>query len=49
MKVCYRAGKVTRCDNYFAIDTDGAPIRLWFLTDDILRIVAAMGVLADAQ
>ncbi|MBQ7183983.1 MAG: DUF4968 domain-containing protein [Clostridia bacterium] len=40
MKVCYRAGKVTRCDNYFAIDTDGAPIRLWFLTDDILRIRA---------
>ena len=40
MKVCYQAGSVTRQDNFFSIAADGAEIRLWFLTDDILRIRA---------
>ena len=40
MKVCYQAGPVTRRENYFSIAADGAEIRLWFLTDDILRIRA---------
>ncbi len=40
MKVCYRAGAVTRRDNYFSIAADCLEIRLWFLTDDILRIRA---------
>ena len=40
MKVCYQAGAVTKKDNYFSIAADGAEIRLWFLTDDILRIRA---------
>ncbi|MBR3106556.1 MAG: DUF4968 domain-containing protein [Clostridia bacterium] len=40
MKVCYQAGAVTRRHNYFSIAADGAEIRLWFLTDDMLRIRA---------
>ena len=40
MKVCYQAGAVTAVENYYSIATDGAEIRLWFLTDDILRIRA---------
>ena len=40
MKVCYRAGAVTRKGPYFSIETDGTEIRVWFLTDDILRIRA---------
>ena len=40
MKVCYQAGAVTRQGNHFSIAADGAEIRLWFLTDDILRIRA---------
>ena len=40
MKVCYQAGAVTQRGNYFSIAADGAEIRLWFLTDDMLRIRA---------
>ena len=40
MRVCYRAGAVTRRNDHFSIAADGAEIRLWFLTDDILRIRA---------
>lgn len=40
MKVCYQAGAVTAKENYYAIETDGAEIRLWFLTNDILRVRA---------
>ena len=40
MKVCYRAGQVTEKDGYFSIAADCVEIRLWFLTDDILRIRA---------
>ena len=40
MKICYSAGAVTPRDRYYSIATDGAEIRVWFLTDDILRIRA---------
>jgi len=40
MKVCYSAGKVSERGNYFSIDAECVEIRLWFLTDDILRIRA---------
>ena len=40
MKVCYQAGAVIQRDNYFSIEADCLEIRLWFLTDDILRIRA---------
>ncbi len=40
MKVCYQAGAVTRRDNYFSIAADCLELRLWFMTDDILRIRA---------
>ena len=40
MKVCYRAGTVTRENGYFSIAADCVELRIWFLTDDILRIRA---------
>ena len=40
MKVCYQASEVTKKSNYFSIRTDCVEIRLWFLTDSILRIRA---------
>ena len=40
MKVCYQASEVTKKNNYFSIRTDCVEIRLWFLTDSILRIRA---------
>ena len=40
MKVCYSAGAVTARDNYYSIAADCVEIRVWFLTDDILRIRA---------
>ena len=40
MKICCTAGLVTEKDNYYRIDTDGAEVRVWFLTDHILRIRA---------
>ena len=40
MKVCYTAGAVTAENNYFVIHADCVDIRVWFLTDDILRIRA---------
>lgn len=40
MKVCYKAGVVTAVENYYSIATDAVEIRLWFLTDDIIRIRA---------
>ena len=40
MKICTRAYKVRRTDNYFSITTNCVEIRIWFLTDDILRIRA---------
>lgn len=40
MKVCYRAGAITAEKNYFRIAADVVELRLWFLTDEILRIRA---------
>ncbi|MBR2811477.1 MAG: DUF4968 domain-containing protein [Solobacterium sp.] len=40
MRICYRADKVAEKDNYYAVMTDGAEIRIWFVNDDILRIRA---------
>ena len=40
MRICYTAGKVNRKENYYSVETDGAEIRIWFLTDDIIRIRA---------
>lgn len=40
MKVCYRAENVTAIDNYYLVKTNAVEIRLWYLTDDIIRIRA---------
>ncbi len=40
MKICYTVREVIQRENYYAAVTDGAEIRIWFLTDDILRIRA---------
>ena len=40
MKVCLKAAAVTQQDSYFTVQTDSVPIRIWFLTDQILRIRA---------
>ena len=40
MIICSTALKVTPEANYYLITTDGVPLRLWFLTEDILRIRA---------
>ena len=40
MKICLQAGAVKQIENYFSISTDGVEIRIWFLTDSILRIRA---------
>ena len=38
MKVCYTAGPVKKLENCFSVSTNEVEIRIWFLTDDILRI-----------
>lgn len=40
MKVCYTAGAVTALSGCYSIATNAVELRLWFLTDDILRIRA---------
>ena len=40
MKLCLKAAAVTHQDSYFTVQTDSVPIRIWFLTDQILRIRA---------
>ena len=40
MKVCYTAGQVKKLENCFSVSTNAVEIRIWFLTDDILRIRA---------
>lgn len=40
MKVCYTAGAVKPLGSCFSVETNAVEIRLWFLTDDILRIRA---------
>lgn len=38
MKVCYTGGAVTDHGSYYAVATNAVELRIWFLTDDILRI-----------
>ena len=40
MKVCTTAYAVTARENYFSVATNCVEIRLWFVTDSILRIRA---------
>ena len=40
MKICYTVKDILQRENYTSVITDGAEIRIWFLTDDILRIRA---------
>ena len=40
MKVCYTGGAVKDCGSYYSVATNAVELRLWFLTDDILRIRA---------
>ncbi len=40
MRICNNAQAVRDCGSYYEILTDGCPIRLWFMTDEILRIRA---------
>lgn len=40
MKVCYTAGAVTELAGCYSIATNAVELRLWFLTDEILRIRA---------
>lgn len=40
MKVCYTAGKVSNLGSCFSVETNAVEIRIWFLTDEILRIRA---------
>lgn len=44
MKVCYTAGQVKKLENCFSVSTNAVEIRIWFLTDDILRIRAGFGM-----
>ncbi len=40
MIICNTAIRMYRENNYFVLETDGVALRIWFLTDDILRIRA---------
>ncbi|MGL5435102.1 MAG: TIM-barrel domain-containing protein [Lachnospiraceae bacterium] len=40
MKLCLNASEVKKRDNYFSVLTNSIEIRIWFLTDDIVRIRA---------
>lgn len=40
MKICTSAGPVSKKDNYFEIQTNAATIRIWMISDDIVRIRA---------
>ena len=40
MKICYKAETVRRQNNWFSVICDRIEFRIWFLTDDILRIRA---------
>lgn len=40
MRICYKAGNVTYNTNYYSVITDSVEIRIWFLTDEIIRIRA---------
>ncbi len=43
MKICLKAVSVIKHGNYCSIITDGTEIRVWFLTDHIVRIRAGFG------
>lgn len=40
MKICTKVYGVERKDNFFSVKTDGVEVRIWFLTDFIVRIRA---------
>ncbi len=40
MKVCEKALAVTARENYYAVETNCVEIRIWFMTDQIIRIRA---------
>ena len=40
MRICYKAENVTYNTNYYSVITDSVEIRIWFLTDEIIRIRA---------
>lgn len=40
MRICTRAGEVKQKAGYFSVPTDGVEIRIWFVTDSIIRIRA---------
>ena len=40
MRIAYNAGAVTQKDAYFSVQTNSIELRIWFLTDDIIRIRA---------
>jgi alpha-glucosidase len=40
MRICTKASKVEKQENFYSVKTDGAEIRIWFMTDDIIRIRA---------
>lgn len=40
MRICSKVIEVTEKTGYWQVETDGCPIRIWFLTDDIVRIRA---------
>ena len=42
MKVCYTGGAVKDCGSYYSVATNAVELRIWFLTDDILRIRAGL-------
>ena len=40
MKICREVTSVTAKDNYVSVQTNAVEIRIWFLTDDIIRLRA---------
>ena len=38
MRICSKLHQFTQCNTYIEITTNAAPVRIWFLTDDIVRI-----------
>ncbi len=40
MKICTRVDRVVKNDDFYQVITDGTELRIWFLTDSIVRIRA---------
>ena len=40
MKVCLKAAEVKKYEHYFSVITNSTELRIWFMTDDIIRIRA---------